>query len=132
LRWKNDIFVVDRLTPKMLKTLNTILLVGVLTGIVLFSYADRGYNRKSKSKVSLNISTSKGFKNQLNSNLSSGLKYSGSFTSTAKAGNPYASNSLITFQKGNSVYIFPAYQKIFFNTALPSDNSTKILIKSQG
>lgn len=97
----------------MSKKSKIILLLCILCGGVLLSYADRGYSKKSRVKTSLNIETRNGFKNQLSLNMNSGLTYKGSLISNMKSGNPFISNNLITYQKGNSIYILPASQKIF-------------------
>lgn len=116
----------------MSKLSKIILLAGIFSGIMLYSYADRGYSSRNRSKASLNIVTKNSFKSSLSHNLTSGLKFKGSHMSNANAGNPMVSNNLITYQKGNCVYIIPVSQKIFFPADMNINPGVKILIKSQG
>lgn len=97
---------------------------------MLLSYADRGYSKKARAKASMNIDTRRGFKNNLSLNLNSGLHYKGSIISGTRTGNPFVSNNLITYQKGNTIYIMPAYQKIFLPAPGEKDPGVKITIGS--
>lgn len=80
-------------------------------GACLASYADRGIGKK-KGKVQLNITTqNNSLKKSLAFNLKTGLKYTGSLLNVKNNGNTMISSSLVTYQKGNSVYIIPYKQK---------------------
>jgi hypothetical protein len=71
------------------------------------SYADRGLGKK-KSKVQLNIMTqNKNLKGSLAFNLKTGLKYTGTLLDVKNENGKVVSSSLVTYQKGNSVYILP-------------------------
>jgi hypothetical protein len=86
--------------------------VMVLMGTTLGAMADRGFGKKTKSKVSLNLNTSAGLRNAIPFNLKSGLKYTGSLITTQRTANSIINNTLVTYQKGNTVYIIPYKQKI--------------------
>jgi hypothetical protein len=89
-------------------------ITAILTSILLTSFADRGIGKKSKSKAVLNIKMPTTFRSSLNFNLKNGLKYSGSLVSTHKTIIPGSttSNTLITYQKGKTIYILPYKQKL--------------------
>lgn len=113
----------------MSKIAKKILLLGILTGTMLVSFADRGIGKKSKSKVLLNINTNNSFKNSLSFNLKAGLKYKGSLLS-----NPQQPGStpteLVTYQKGNSIYIIPYKQKIIVPEIKQGYTGLKLIIKT--
>ncbi len=95
-------------------------------GQLFTSFADRGIGKK-KSKVVLNIKMPVSFQSCLNFNLRNGLKYTGSLiSSTPKT---YSSNALITYQKGNSVYILPYKQKMLVADVKQGYTGTKLIIK---
>ncbi|HRQ21577.1 MAG TPA: hypothetical protein PKY29_09695, partial [Ferruginibacter sp.] len=100
----------------------------VTGGTIWASYADRGIGKK-KSKVKLNIvNTNNNIKSNLSFNLKTGLKYTGSLLpSTNARGN--ASNVLVTFQKGNSVYIIPYKQKAISSEIRQGYTGLKLVIK---
>ena len=106
------------------------LLTLALFGIVLISYADRGYSKKAKVRTSMNVDVRNGFKNNLYNNLNSGLVYKGSFISNMTGGNPFVTNNLITYQKGNTIYILPASQKVFYPVNRAGDPGIQIVIGS--
>ena len=84
------------------------------TGIAFSSMADRGIGKKNKSKLTLNIATpSSSLKKSISFNLKLGLKYTGSLlTQQENTGRYMMSKTLVTYQKGNTVYIIPYKQKI--------------------
>ncbi len=95
-------------------------------GQLFTSFADRGIGKK-KSKVVLNIKMPVSFQSSLNFNLRNGLKYTGSLiSSTPKT---YSSNALITYQKGNSIYIMPYKQKLLVADVKQGYTGTKLIIK---
>lgn len=104
----------------------------ILVGTMLFSYADRGINKKVKNKVKLNISTNNNFKKALSLNLKTGLKYKGSLIAAPDNNNISAiSNKLVTYQKGNTIYIIPYKQKIIVSEIKQGYTGMKLIIKSQ-
>ena len=95
---------------KLMRISTKIMLVGVLLfGTGFSSWADRGVGKKSKNRMEFNISTPTTLKNSMFFNLRTGLKYTGSLLIRQQdlLGNSVFSNTLITYQKGNTVYIIP-------------------------
>ncbi|MBS1510416.1 MAG: hypothetical protein JST86_06240 [Bacteroidetes bacterium] len=116
----------------MIKLSKLTLMAAVLLGTGLSALADRGISKKSKSKVTLNISTPTTLRNSVSLNLKTGLKYTGSFfVNQQYSGGSFINNSLVTYQKGNTVYIIPYKQKVVMPDIKP-DGSTgmKINLKS--
>lgn len=110
----------------MKKTLRILFLTTILMGQLFTSFADRGIGKK-KAKVVLNIKMPVSFQSSLNFNLRNGLKYTGSLISTTSK--PYSSNALITYQKGNSIYIMPYKQKLLVADVKQGYTGTKLIIK---
>lgn len=107
------------------------LVIVMFSGIAFSALADRGIGKKSKSKVSLNISTKNSLRSSIPFNLKSGLKYTGSLLSTQQnAGNSISTKSLLTYQKGNTVYIIPHKQIIAVPEMSQGYTGMKIIIKS--
>jgi len=116
----------------MLKMAKKILFLSVLTSTALGAMADRGTGKKSKNKVLLNIGTTgSSFRNLISLNSKSGLRYTGSMISsqsfTSKSINR---NTLVTYQKGNTVYIIPYKQKIITPEIGKGYTGMKLIIKS--
>lgn len=116
----------------MLKMAKKIVIMSVLISTALGAMADRGTGKKSKNKVLLNITTSgTSFRNLIALNSKSGLRYTGSLISsqsfTAKTTNR---NNLVTYQKGNTVYIIPYKQKVITPEIGKSYTGMKLIIKS--
>ena len=107
-----------------IRILSIVTLFAIQTNI---SFADRGVTKK-KSKVVLNIKTPNSFKSNLNFNLKNGLRYTGSLI-TNSVTNPSSFNYLVTYQKGNSVYILPYKQKIFVADVHQGYTGTKLIIR---
>ena len=103
-------------------------LVTLFTIQMNISFADRGVTKK-KNKVVLNIKTPNSFKSSLNFNLKNGLKYSGSLITNSVTTNPDNFNCLVTYQKGNSVYILPYKQKILVADVHQGYAGTKLIIR---
>ncbi len=116
----------------MKKIARILLLTTILTGQLLTSFADRGVGKK-KNKVALNIKMPVSFQSSLNFNLRNGLKYTGSLinlnTPTRTSSAPYSTNALITYQKGNSIYILPFKQKLLVADVKQGYTGTKLIIK---
>ena len=102
----------------------------VLTGTMLLSFADRGISKKSGKKVTLNIPTHNNFKKALSVNLKAGLKYTGSLIAVADKKNFSSVNHLISYQKGNTIYIVPFKQKVIVSEIRPGYTGMKLVIKS--
>ncbi len=113
----------------MSKISKIVLLVAVLNGIVLTTMADKGVG-KNKKKVSLNIDTAGSLSKSLSFNLKSGLKYRGSLLNKVETSkNTLSFNSLITYQKGNTIYIIPYKQKMLVPEVKPGYTGMKLIIK---
>ncbi len=116
----------------MTKIAKKILLLSILTGTMLVSFADRGAGKKSKNKVILNINTNNSIKNALSFNLKGGVKYKGSLLSnTQQQNNSLVSTELVTYQKGNSIYIIPYKQKIIVPEIKQGYTGLKLIIKTK-
>ncbi len=115
----------------MIKISKLILVVAVLLCTTQRALADRGIGRKStKLKVTLNISTPSALRNSLSLNLKTGLKYTGSVFVNQKAfGNAVISNTLVTYKKGNTIYIIPYKQKIITPEIKPGYTGMKLVIR---
>ena len=115
----------------MIKLSKLTLLFAVLFSAALSALADRGISKKSKAKVTLNISTPTILRNSVSLNLKSGLRYTGSFLVNKGAiNNSMISNTLVTYQKGNTVYIIPYKQKIIMPEIKPGYTGMKLIIRS--
>ncbi|HNP54255.1 MAG TPA: hypothetical protein PKK69_06545 [Ferruginibacter sp.] len=118
----------------MKQHVKAIFLLSLMVGGMLFSFADRGIRKKSKSHVSLNIGSNNsiGFKKSLSLAFSNnnGLHYKGSLLLSEKKENQsLVSSSLMTFQKGNTIYILPVKQKIFVPEIKQGYTGMKLIIK---
>ena len=102
-------------------------LVTLFTIQMNLSFADRGVNKK-KNKVVINIKSPNNFRTALNFNLKNGLKYTGSLITNSVTTSPNTFNQLVTYQKGNSVYILPYKQKIFVADVHQGFTGTKLII----
>jgi hypothetical protein len=99
----------------MKKNFRIILFTTMLMSLMLTSFADRGDRgavAKKRTKVALNIKMPTTFNTSFKFNLRNGLKYNGSLISPTKSTVRTGTNTFITYQKGNSVYIIPYKQKI--------------------
>jgi len=107
-----------------------VLLLAVLNGIVLTTMADRGIG-KNKKKVSLNISSkNSSIAKALSLNLKSGLKYRGTLLSNVESKkNLVLYNTLITYQKGNTIYVIPYKQKLVVPEMKQGYTGMKLIIK---
>ncbi len=112
----------------MNNSLRILSLLTLFTVQMNFLFADRGVTKK-KNKVVLNIKISNNFKSSLNFNLKNGLKYSGSLITNSVTTTSTSSNYLVTYQKGNSVYILPYKQKILVADVHPGYTGTKLIIR---
>jgi hypothetical protein len=114
----------------MSKITKIVLLVAVLNGIMLTTKADRGIG-KNKKKVTLNISTANtSFSKVLSLNLKSGLRYRGTLISNMESTkNSVLYNTLVTYQKGNTIYIIPYKQKMIVPEMKQGYTGMKLIIK---
>lgn len=111
----------------MSKVTKIVLLLAVLNGLVLTSMADKGVGKtKRKSNT-----TTKSISESLSLNLRSGLKYKGTLLNNADAGKQNLfSGSLVTYQKGNTIFIIPYKQKIVVPEISQGYTGVKLIIKT--
>ncbi|MEO6454846.1 MAG: hypothetical protein ABIN97_12270 [Ginsengibacter sp.] len=97
-----------------MKRFSKITFVLLLIGsISIIANADRGVFGKKKNKVQLNITTVNSLKRSIPFNLKSGLTFKGStLSNTQQIGNSFFNTALISYKKGNTVYILPYKQKV--------------------
>lgn len=115
----------------MIKKAKMILVVLMLSGIGFSAMADKGIGKKSKAKVTLNITTGNSLRNSISLNLKTGLKYTGSLLVNQQVnGTSYLSNTLLTYQKGNTVYIIPHKQIIAIPEMKQGYTGMKLIIKT--
>ena len=109
-----------------------LLAVTILFSVVAEALADRGVGRKNKSKATLNITNPANIKNSLAFNIKTGLSYKGSLLNSKKTiGNSVMSNTLVTFQKGNTTYIIPYKTKLTVPDIQPGYTGMKIIIRKK-
>jgi hypothetical protein len=115
----------------MMKTAKMILVVLMFSGVGFSALADKGIGKKNKSKVSLNINTGNSLRNSISLNLKTGLKYTGSLLANQQiAGTSYLTNTLLTYQKGNTIYIIPHKQIIAVPEMKQGYSGIKLIIKT--
>lgn len=96
----------------------------MLTGYVFSSFADRGVRNKSRAnRVILNVSTTDALKKKIAELKGSSNLY--------LSDDPTCINTFKTYQKGNTVYIIPAPQKIFTTEVKQGYTGMKLIIKSK-
>lgn len=84
----------------------------LLCTVAYAAMADKGAGKKNKPKVVLNINTPSTLINSISFNLKSGLTYTGSLLVNQQSiGRSIMNSSLITYQKGNTIYIIPFKHK---------------------
>ncbi len=105
----------------------------LLTLLVLFStslsaWADRGIGKKGKNRAfTLNIATPSTLRSSVSLNLKSGLVYKGSSLGSTSAS---SSRSIISYQKGNNVYVLPYKHKIAVPEVKQGYTGLKLIIRS--
>jgi len=98
--------------------------------VTLVAIADRGgFGRKNK--ISFNITTLGTLKNSIPFNLRSGLKYRGNTVlNKQQIGSSIFTNSIISYQKGNTIYIVPYKQKVLIQS-YSAASGYKLIIRSK-
>ncbi len=106
-----------------------VLLFALFNAVVLTSLADRGVGKK-KAKISLNIASNVPLSKSLSFNMRSGLRYTGSLLSTVETSRgSILYNSLVTYQKGNTIFIIPFKQKVVVPEMKQGYTGMKLIIK---
>jgi len=114
-----------------MKKITKILLVLTLcSGIAFSTLADTGIGKKGRNKAALNIATPTTLRNAVSLNLKLGLKYTGSLLVKQQTGvNSIFSSTLVTYQKGNTVYILPYKHVITMPEIRPGYTGMKLIIR---
>lgn len=109
---------------KMSKIIKIVLLFAVLNGIMFTSLADRGVGNTKKTAATNN------FKSSISLNLKTGLKYKGSLlTGVSSNETSLTTNNLVTYQKGNTIYVVPHKQKMIVPEVKQGYTGMKLIIK---
>lgn len=114
----------------MLKTSKILFAVLLFSGVCTIASADRGgFVRKDKTR--LNIATAGTLKNSIRLNLKSDLTYKGSFfLNQQQIGNSIVSDAIISYKKGNTIYLLPYKQKILL-PEYTQGQGYKLIIRSR-
>jgi hypothetical protein len=108
-----------------------ILLLSIfMSALMLPGFADRGVGKKTK-KIALNIRTNGNLSSSLSLNLKNGLKYKGSLISNIQSSpTGFIANTIVSYQKGNSIYILPYKQKLLVPELKQGYTGMKLIIKA--
>ena len=118
---KNVIYLYHQFLT-MSKITKIVLLTAVLNGIMFTSLADRGVGKAKKNNSN--------FKSTISLNLKTGLKYKGSLlTGVSSDKTSLTTNNLVTYQKGNTIYVVPYKQKIIISEVKQGYTGMKLIIK---
>ncbi len=104
----------------------------MLSGIGFSALADKGIGKKNKTKITLNISNAgSSIRKSISVNLKTGLKYTGSLMNSQQVnGTSYLNSTLLTYQKGNTVYIIPKKQVYTVPEMKQGYTGIKLIIKT--
>lgn len=96
----------------MNKYIKISIVVFLFCGVGLLASADRG-RFDLKKKITLNINPDNNIKNAIAINLKSGIVYKGSTLMKKEViGNSIISDVMVSYKKGNIIYILPYKQRI--------------------
>lgn len=106
----------------MSKITKIALLTAVLHGIMFTSLADRGVGKAKKNNTN--------FKSTISLNLKTGLKYKGSLLTGVNSNKTsLITSNLVTYQKGNTIFVVPYKQKIIVTEVKQGYTGMKLIIK---
>ena len=113
-----------------MKKISKILFFLTVFSIICYvAIADRGGFGRKKSKIQLNITTLTTLKRSIPLNLRSGVNFKGSqLLNRKQIGNTIFNTTLISYKKGNSIFILPYKQKILI-TSYSQASGYKIIIR---
>lgn len=114
----------------MIKISKITAIVLLVSFIATVAIADRGgFGRRNK--IHFNIITLNTLKNSVAFNLKSGLNYKGyKVLNYQQVGNSVFTNSIVSYQKGNTIYILPYKQKVLTQSYNPA-SGYKLIIRSK-
>ena len=112
-----------------MKKISKILFVLILVSFTgTIATADRGSFGKKKNKIQLNIVTFNTLKKSIPFNLKSGLTFRGSnILNSEQVGNAFFNTTLISYKKGNTVYLLLYKQKVLIPEYSASTGSKLII-----
>lgn len=114
----------------MSKITKFILLLFLMNGIMLSSWADRGVGKK-KSKISLNLNTPR-TSGTVSLTLKSGLSYKGNqINNSDSKTNSFLDLTTVSYKKGNTIYIIPYKQKVVVPEVKQGYTGVKLIIKTK-
>ena len=114
----------------MFNIIQKTLIVSVLLSTAFSALADRGIGKKAKNKVTLNITTVSTLRSSISYNLRTGLTYKGSVqTNNVFSKGSIMNNTIVTYQKGNTVYIIPYKQKVVIPDVKQGYMGMKLIIR---
>ena len=114
----------------MVKTSKIAVVVLLICFVTLVATADRGgFGRRNK--VHFNIITLSTLKSSIGFNLRSGLAYRGNNTLfQQQVNNSIFTNNIVSYQKGNTIYLLPYKQKFLIQSYTPA-SGYKLILRSK-
>ena len=114
----------------MIKKSKIAAIVVLFCFVAFVAIADRGgFGRRNK--IHFNIITLNTLKNSVAFNLRSGLNYRGnSILNQQQVGNSIFTNSIASYQKGNTIYILPYKQRVLTQSYSPA-SGYKLILRSK-
>ena len=113
---------------KLSKITFVFILIACISGIAI---ADRGVFGKRKNHFQLNITTANSLKKSIPFNLKSGLTFRGSnLLNSQQIGNSIFNSTLLSYKKGNTVYILPYKQRVLIPSYSP-ETAYKLIIRKK-
>ena len=112
-----------------MKRISKIIFILILIGCSGIVVADRGGFGRKRNKVQLNINMLGSLKKSIPFNLKSGLTFRGSkLLNSQQIGNTWYNTALVSYKKGNTIYILPYKQKILIPNYSP-ESGYKLIIR---
>ena len=112
-----------------MKRISKIIFILILIGCSDIVVADRGGFGRKRNKVQLNINMLGSLKKSIPFNLKSGLTFRGSkLLNSQQIGNTWYNTTLVSYKKGNTIYILPYKQKILIPNYSP-ESGYKLIIR---
>ena len=114
----------------MIKNSKIAAIVVLFCFVAYVAIADRGgFGRRNK--IHFNIITLNTLKSSVAFNLKSGLNYKGNtILNRQQVGNSIFSNSIVSYQKGNTIYLLPYKQKVLIQS-YSAASGYKLIIRSK-